>query len=166
MALMNILPILQQETPVVEAVGNLKPTCIICDIDGVLAMMKHPGKKFDFEDIPFCTRVMSSNKADWRLISLINLLCAKGIVIVLATGRPDRYRKVTQDWLSEHKVKYEYLHMRRNGSNKSDADEKLGMLRIIERSYHVWFAIEDRNSVVAMWRQQGLLCLQPREGNF
>lgn len=36
----------------------------------------------------------------------------------------------------------------------------------IEGKYNVQFVLEDNYKCVKMWREQGLLCLQPNEGKF
>lgn len=36
----------------------------------------------------------------------------------------------------------------------------------IAGQYDVLFCVDDRNSVVAMWRELGLTCLQCAEGDF
>jgi hypothetical protein len=37
---------------------------------------------------------------------------------------------------------------------------------LIEPKHNVWFVLDDRNSVVKMWREIGLTCLQVEEGNY
>lgn len=36
----------------------------------------------------------------------------------------------------------------------------------IKGKYNVQFVLEDNYKCVKMWREQGLLCLQPNEGKF
>jgi hypothetical protein len=59
------------------------------------------------------------------------------------------------------------LLMRRDGDRRQDAVVKREALQDIRgRGYHPTIAIEDRDQVVKMWREEGLTCLQCAEGNY
>lgn len=81
--------------------------------------------------------------------------------ILLCSGRPDDYRAVTEAWLSEHDIPYDALYMRPAGDTRADYIVKAQLLAgMREDGYEPWLVIDDRPSVVAMWREQGLTCLQ------
>ena len=57
--------------------------------------------------------------------------------------------------------------MREKDDKRSDEEVKK---EIYEKYIKSWFSVvmvfEDRNKVVDMWRNEGLLCSQVREGDF
>lgn len=57
--------------------------------------------------------------------------------------------------------------MRSDGDMRPDVSVKRELLRAIEREgFSPWLTIDDRSSVVSMWREEGLTCLQVAEGDF
>lgn len=60
------------------------------------------------------------------------------------------------------------LHMRRTGDERPDAVVKRELFeRCVQPAYDVVAVFDDRNSVVAMWREElGLTVFQVAEGNF
>lgn len=59
------------------------------------------------------------------------------------------------------------LHMRPDGDFRPDVEVKKEIYkREIEGQFKVLFAVDDRASVVEMWRAQGLVCLQCAKGDF
>lgn len=172
---MTQLNVLQDKPPLTSP--KLKKTAIIFDLDGVLVDLgPDGGTHIDWSDTDACNLIMINHKPDWRLISFLNFFVANSggsIVIIILTGRPECYRAVTQAWLERHKVKFHHLMMREDidaglagGAAPNDYKVKQKILQQIRRAYDVWFVVEDRNSVVKMWREEGLLCLQSREGDY
>lgn len=134
-----------------------KKTCIICDLDGTLAL--NNGRDwFDYDKV-------ITDKVDWRISHLINKL---GHDIVFLTGRDEESRSYTERWIEEVAGIKEYqLIMRPHGDKRSDQIIKRELyVNHIEPKYNVACVFEDRNKVVEMWRSLGLLCLQVCEGNY
>jgi hypothetical protein len=96
------------------------------------------------------------------MISLLNTLFqhVNNVQFIIATGRPAQYYGVTVEWLDRYKIKRHSILMRKTGDMRSDHEVKRDMLKYIRTKYDVWFAVEDRASVTAMWRREGVLCLQ------
>ncbi len=88
------------------------------------------------------------------------------VAILVATGRPERYRAVTTEWLSRYKVMTHDVWMREDNDARSDHQVKRDMMERLRRIMNIWFVVEDRNSVVKMWRDAGVMCLQPQDGDF
>lgn len=103
----------------------------------------------------------------WEVIELMDMAAANNIKIVLCTGRDSLYRKETIAWLTEHEIKYDALYMRPEGERKEDSEVKRDLLKQIRSDgYNPVMVFEDRDRVVAMWREEGLRCLQVAPGNF
>lgn len=87
--------------------------------------------------------------------------------IILATGRPEKYRDDTSFWCKKHKISYYDLYMRKNLDFRKDFIVKKEMLdQMRNEGYDPKLVFEDRESVVKMWRDEGLRCMQVDCGKF
>ena len=84
------------------------------------------------------------------------------------SGRTDACRTATHQWLLKHVgVPFQGLYMRAAGDMRKDAIVKRELFdRHIRDSYDVTCVLDDRDQVVAAWRELGLTCLQVAPGNF
>lgn len=108
----------------------------------------------------------------WEILE--SLLIANNKVIFI-TGRPERQRQCTVDWLMRH-IAWEhatpvaisgYLYMRQDGDRRPShvvKEESLQRARAV--GYSPTLVFEDRADDTAMWRRNGLLCCQVAEGNY
>lgn len=137
----------------------------IVDIDGTISDSRHrlhfvrppEGTKKDYE--AFHSRC-GEDPVIPSMCKMVAALANDGCVI-LVTGRPETYRDITMEWLDDNGFAYDGLHMRPVGDNRPAAEFKLGVLRELQAKGHdVFLAIEDQASVVAMWRANGVHCLQ------
>ena len=78
--------------------------------------------------------------------------------IVMITGRSDIIATLTIDWLLKHDVPYGELRMRAQNNFKADQDLKPEMAK--DYWDRIAFIVEDRQSVVDMWRSKGKNVLQ------
>ncbi len=139
---------------------------IICDIDGTVADCRHrlhhvlPGAKRDWDAF------FSKMADDTPIKPVIDLLVTAwqspfAPAIIMCSGRPEKYREVTEDWLVAQGVPFRTLYMRPDNDTRADHIVKAQILRgIIEDGYEPFLVIDDRQSVVDMWRENGLVCLQ------
>lgn len=140
------------------------PPAVIFDLDGCLCHCI-PQSRFDWDNYDECARAMWANKPNIPIINLANLV-ARGCRLIIVTGRPERYRAVTETYLDTYMIPRNELIMRPDDSILSDANVKRDILRVLRIKYDIWFTVEDRDSVVKMWREEGLLCFQCAEGNY
>ena len=89
--------------------------------------------------------------------------------VIALTGRPEEHRLKTEKWLVEHKIAVDMVFMRPTANYESDAiikprllAEAYGSMENAKR--RVAFILEDRDIMVAAWRQLGFNCWQVREG--
>jgi predicted kinase len=88
----------------------------------------------------------------------------RGYKIILVSGRSDKVRGLTEDWLNAHSVPYSELYMRMDGDYRQDFIIKSEILdHLLAGGNRIKFVVDDRPSVVAMWRERGLTCLQCRD---
>ena len=92
----------------------------------------------------------------------------RDIKVEIWTGRIDQYRQDTIDWLQEHLGgRLHSLTMRQILDRTADDELKRRWLHNARADgYEVALAFEDRARVVAMWRAEGVPCLQVAPGDF
>jgi phosphoglycolate phosphatase-like HAD superfamily hydrolase len=140
---------------------------VIFDIDGTLADIServHHVRRRPKNWKAF-NAGMTQDKAIHSIVKLCNMLYDAGIRIVLCTGRNERNRPETVEWLKKQGVNYHELLLRKDGDFRSDAVIKREVLQGMDKS-KILFVVEDRSRVVEMWRAEGLVCLQPAPGDF
>jgi uncharacterized HAD superfamily protein len=136
---------------------------IIFDIDGTLS---DPSQRLHFLENKDWDSFYEHCDED-PVISHVSFLAqelSKVHRIFILTGRPERVRKKTQKWLMEHYIPYDRLLMRKDGDHRPDYIIKAEMVDSLKLP--IWLAIDDRDRVVKMFRDKGILCLQCREGDY
>jgi hypothetical protein len=141
---------------------------ILVDIDGTLSDSSHrqhfmEGKK---NWKAFYDGLVKDKPHKW-CAKLIEWADGFEYHVVLVSGRPDDYRDKTVQWLTEHKITYDALFMRKAGDFRTDFVIKKEIYDAsIKETYEILFCVDDRKQVVDMWRSIGLTCLQCAEGDF
>lgn len=136
---------------------------IIFDIDGTLS---DPSQRLHFLENKDWDSFYEHCDED-PVISHVSFLAqelGKDHSIFILTGRPERVRKKTQKWLMEHYIPYDRLLMRKDEDHRPDYVIKAEMVDSLKLP--IWLAIDDRDRVVKMFRDKGILCLQCREGDY
>jgi len=163
---------------------------VIFDLDGTLAdiedrrqMSIKPNGKMDW-DIFFHPDNIKYDKPIPAIVSLIQTYDQRGYKIVIFSGRNDRSWNETIAWLKRYEIPHDLLVMRPDkfksksfpvaegnpatGDMRFMPDEilKKKMLDTFVDINDVLFVVDDRQKVVDMWRDLGLVVLQPAPGNF
>jgi hypothetical protein len=88
--------------------------------------------------------------------------------LIFCSGRPERTRRATVDWLQRHLgLTPAALYMRGDSDRRADDIVKRERLaRMRANRFDPELAIDDRRRVVDMWRSEGLVCAQVAEGDF
>lgn len=139
----------------------MKPTAVICDIDGTLAHMVNRG--------PYDTSRYMEDEPDYFIRDIFDSICIRNKAAnIIVSGRSEDFRDVTERWLHSYGIVYKHLYMRPSGNKLNDAIVKREIYEnLIEPAYNVICVLDDRNRVVNMWRNElGLRCLQVADGDF
>lgn len=140
---------------------------VIFDLDGTLALIEHrrhhiagPKKNYDaFFDACW------QDAANAPAIAALTAFMAYGHRVEIWSGRSDRVRKQTSDWLYQNGVPPSFLtRMRRDGDYTKDFILKEQWLHESDPRPDLIF--DDRQSVVDMWRRNGVPCFQVAPGDF
>ena len=136
-----------------------KKDCIIVDMDSTLCvnLTKRPFYTDDWAD---------KCLYDTPLIGPISIVRAQKMTgtcdIIIITGRREEGRTQTEEWLKTYNVPYDRLYMRgTNDFTKGDSFKEKILKTFILPKYNVLFAIDDDDKCVKMFRNNGLICLQP-----
>lgn len=138
------------------------PKAIICDIDGTLALLQDrvPHDPTTGEDL--------LNYPVANILEVYDNQKVFPVSVILITGREEKYRKTTEDWLKKNGItNYKALYLRQTGDRRKDFVVKKEIYeKHMKGKYDVLFVLEDRDQVVKMWREVGLTCLQVAYGDF
>lgn len=142
----------------------------IFDIDGTLAdpseRLHHiigPEKDWDAYDA-----LLHTDKPINPIITIAQTLWDFGHEIMLLTGRSDRVRAETEDWLYAHYIPYDHLIMRSDGDTREDTVVKLEKLAKFLEDYpsEIQTIFEDRKRLAEAFREAGYHVCHVAEGDF
>jgi len=141
-----------------------KLRAVICDLDGTLA--HNDGKRSFYDEIK-----CYGDSVDSTVSYVMSLLAKDGLEILFVSGRKEKSRDETVRWLSDKAPfginKGFGLFMRKDSDNRKDCIVKEEIYRNeIEPNFNVVLVMDDRDSVVSMWRGLGLKCFQVAPGDF
>lgn len=118
---------------------------VIVDVDGTLARMNGRGP-YEFHRVEEDTPVP-------HVVELVRDLDRNGTKIIYVSGREDSCRENTERWLRRHVGVDGPLHMRSAGDRRPDNEVKHELyLTHIKDQVRPRFVLDDRDSVVHMWR--------------
>lgn len=149
---------------IIKIPQNELPYAVICDIDGTVAL-RNNRSPFDYSKV-------CEDTFDPRMLEVLYTFIESGVKIIFITGREDmdNCRELTTKWLDKNIAYSESgwdLIMRSKGDHRSDTEVKKEIYdKYIKDKYNVMCVFEDRDKVVKMWRDEGLLCNQVYYGDF
>ena len=163
---------------------------VIFDLDGTLAIIdkrkEHATQsngKINWNEF-FNPAHISFDEPNEPVIKLAQMFKQQGFEILIFSGRNDRMYERTVEWLEWNDVPFDLLVMRPDkfksksfpiaDGNPATGDMRFMPDEILKKKMldkfvnidDVLFVVDDRNKVVDMWRDLGLVVLQPAPGNF
>lgn len=144
---------------------------VIVDIDGTIAKIGDRLKYITQQDPKDYNAFYDHCHEDQPIKNLCHVVCtlSQEYDIVFCTGRSERCRKQTEEWLERHlDLAEEYqLLMRKDGDHRHDVQTKPELLEKAGiQPENVLCILEDRSSMVKKWRELGYTCLQVNDGDF
>lgn len=125
----------------------------IMDLDGTLCDIKH---RLHF---------VKQEKKDWKSFfagipgdsvrkDVLDMIVAvPRTQLILLSGRPDTYRKITEEWLEKNGIHYLCLLMRNSGDNRDDTDVKKDIYERYLAGYEIAKVYDDRPRLVRQWQE-------------
>ena len=152
--------------------NDMKNT-VIFDLDGTLAdisarrkLATKPNGKMDW-DIFLNPDNIKLDVPNDPVVKMAQLFADDNFNIVIFSGRSDKTKHTTLDWLAHNKVPFNKLVMRDTVRHfMPDNDLKKQLLNEHVDIDDVFLVVDDRQQVVDMWRSLGLKVFQVDEGNF
>jgi beta-phosphoglucomutase-like phosphatase (HAD superfamily) len=146
--------------------------CVVFDVDGTLA-------EFDADKLGHLVHGREKHWDEFHIAmaeapliapvaKLMRRLKESGETIVICSGRPRGWAEHTIAWLRKHDLPFDGVYLRaENHDEASDPDVKRHALTEMKADgFRPWLVVDDRSSVVAAWRAEGIVCLQCAPGNF
>ena len=162
----------------------MRNKCIVCDIDGTVALMKGKRSPYEyhkaFEDEPNqpVIDVLKAVQAYYNSLGIDNIFiiftsARENVVFEPKDGSNPRFKDVaelTEAWVDRHIGEgkdFNKFVFRKASDYRKDAFVKFEIGKEIMEEYDVLCVFDDRNQVVDMWRNGlGLQCFQVADGNF
>lgn len=137
-----------------------KVPAIICDLDGTLALLN--GRN------PYDASRCDEDVLNEPVAKVLRLFARNGYSIILLSGRENKYRVQTLKFLEKYNIDFDSLLMRTTKDFRKDKIVKLELYNeYIKDNFDIEFVLDDRNSVVDMWRQElNLPTFQVAYGDF
>lgn len=152
--------------------------CYLVDIDGTIADCSHrlPHIQKEPKDWNAFFDACGRDRPILHMVDLVRSISADDIEVVFVSGRPERCRQATIDWLKSAFREWDWadpvsfsrdLYMRKDGDHRPDDVVKGELLdALLADGWRPIMAFDDRDRVVKMWRSRGIPCAQVAEGDF
>lgn len=162
---------------------NISKPLVICDIDGTIANIEH---RLHFVKKEHSDEIMEYKK-DWNsffehvkfdtprieIIRILNNFLREGHDFVFVSGRPERCRKDTIQWLYENVYSRQEwtsnkralaLLMRPDHDKRPDNELKTKIYQKFLSHYEIKVVIDDRPRVIEAWKKLGLTVMDVGKG--
>ena len=132
---------------------------VLVDIDGTVANRCGRG--------PYEYDKVGEDTPNRNVIEVVDALWKASNTIIFISGREDSCYEDTYNWLVNNCPPFSKLYMRKSGDYRKDTEVKKEIYENhIRDVFNVLCVLDDRQSVVDMWRELGLTCLQVNYGDF
>lgn len=140
---------------------------VLFDIDGTLANIDHrrPILEKDPHNWKDFFTAIGDDIPNQEIVDLYKIVCASNhYECIIVSGRPEQYRQVTEQWLTWNHISFYRLMLRPENDQRPDHVIKEEILsKLNDEGKKISFVVDDRQSVVDMWRRNGIVCLQCAE---
>jgi uncharacterized HAD superfamily protein len=126
---------------------------IISDLDYTLSIPKNR----DIYDHDNCL----NDKINLFIYNILSNVCTSSTSLLIVTGREQRFKNITIQFLEKNSIDYSKIFMRENGDSRSNEIVKKEIfMKEIKPKWDVIYAIDDNPNAAKMYNEDlGLNCL-------
>jgi predicted kinase len=125
------------------------PKAAIFDLDGTMCIISNRN--------PYDTFLCEQDLPNQYVIDLCKMLASQNIKIFFFTGREDKFKIQTTNWLDKYFAGEYELHMRKSSDFRKDRVIKQEIFESVAKDkYNIVAVVDDRLQVCQMWHQLGL----------
>lgn len=146
---------------------------LLVDIDGTLSDASNRAKTYLEGDKPDWGAFYAACGEDEPITPVIRIIevLSRAYDIVFCTGRRESCEAITRVWLNRHTPALAHwpILFRKDGDTRHDTVVKPELLEAYMKANHKkqpYAVFEDRDTMVAKWRELGYTCFQPANGEF
>lgn len=144
---------------------------IVFDLDGTLALDTHRSHHLmgENKNWKLYFDLCESDPPNAPIVQMYdNLIGAPEARVEIWTGRVDSHEVPTIRWIEDHLIYPPDRLRMRSADDRTDDDQmkRAWLNEAREVGDEVILAFEDRQRVVDMWREEGVVCAQVAEGDF
>jgi phosphoglycolate phosphatase-like HAD superfamily hydrolase len=153
---------------------NMRRRALIFDVDGTLCDVRTirylveptPGSNFrpDFGKFHSASSGCPPHRA---VMLLAQEAHRSGLAIVVVTGREEKWRALTEQWLASNQIPYDELKARNSKDYRPDHVIKAEIETEISKRFVPLLAVDDRPDIIAVWHRAGIVTARVDEaGNI
>lgn len=142
----------------------------VFDLDGTLANVDHRQEHALNKDWDTFHSLAYLDQPYTNIVELFSTIPEDWTIIII-TGRDEKHRQMTEEWLDEHNIYPDEVFMRPEGNHRPDHEYKLSVIDTYCGSREkalasviAWF--EDRDNLVEKLRDAGFTILQVKAGAY
>ena len=159
--------------PRIDAVRQLANTAngwaVGCDLDGTLCDVTWRQQEAVLRNWDAFHAGIPHDQPVRAVLVVLRMAVVVGAPIVFFTGRPEKHRRATEDWLGSQYVPAAHVYMRGDTDFRPDTvvkEQHYHQFRAEHPDWDIMFMLEDRRACVDMWRSLGVPCFQVREPQY
>lgn len=146
-----------------------KRNCFVFDLDGTICDVRHRRQYV-------ATKPKNWNAWNAGLVSDTPHLAVQKVFqalryghdfdldLIIVSGRSDDYKEQTVKWLSDNKIFYDEIFMRKYKDNRDDAIVKSEIADEIEKTHNILGVFDDRPRVIRFWQKRGIWTFDVGQG--
>jgi hypothetical protein len=100
-------------------------------------------------------------------VRVLHMYAVMTCKIALLTGRPEKYRKITENWLQQYDIPWDSLVMRPDNDRTDDHLFKtMHLRRWLHEGFTIYGLYEDRKRICEAARRMDITVFQVANGDF
>ena len=128
-------------------------------------MVSKPNGKLNWDKFS-SEELINKDLPNVPVVKTAKLFHQNGFKIYVLSGRSNKTKKITTQWLNKYNVPFDLLKMRDKNDTRPDEVIKKEFIIGFDILENIFLILDDRDKVVKMWRSLGFQCFQVNEGKF